>query len=37
VASIDEEINLLDKDRKIRQSEGGLQKGYATAFRKWLR
>lgn len=37
VAIIEQEINLLDKDRKIRQNEGGLQKGYATAFRKWLR
>lgn len=27
----------MDKDRKLRQAEGGLQKGYVTALRKWLR
>lgn len=37
VAAIEEEINIMDKDRKLRQAEGGLQKGYATALRKWLR
>ena len=37
IAIIEQEINMLDKDRKIRQNEGGLQKGYSTAFRKWLR
>ena len=26
----------MDKDRRIRQNEGGLQKGYVTALRKWL-
>ena len=36
VAAIEEEINLLDKDRKLRQGETGLQKGYVTALRKWL-
>jgi hypothetical protein len=36
VAAIEEEINLLDKDRRLRQGETGLQKGYVTAFRKWL-
>jgi hypothetical protein len=37
VAAIEEEINIMDKDRKLRQAEGGLQKGYVTALRKWLR
>lgn len=37
IAGIEQEINLFDPDKKFRQSEGGLQKGYATAFRKWLR
>lgn len=37
LAGIQQEINLFDPDKKYRQSEGGLQKGYATAFRKWLR
>jgi hypothetical protein len=37
VANIEQEINLSDKDRRLRESEGGLQKGYATALRKWLR
>ena len=36
VAAIEEEINLLDKDRRLRQGETGLQKGYVTALRKWL-
>lgn len=27
----------MDKDKKLRQGEGGLQKGYVTALRKWLR
>lgn len=37
VASIEEEISLLDKDKRIRQGETGLQKGYVAALRKWLR
>lgn len=36
VAAIEEEINLLDKDRRLRQGETGLQKGYVTTLRKWL-
>jgi hypothetical protein len=30
-------MNLLDKDRRIRQGESGLQKGYISVLRKWLR
>lgn len=37
VAAIEEEISLMDKDRRIRQGESGLQKGYVAALRKWLR
>jgi len=37
VAAIDEEISLLDKDRRIRHGENSLQKGYVGALRKWLR
>lgn len=37
IAAIEEEINLLDKDKKLRQGETGLQKGYITGLRKWLR
>ena len=36
MAAIEEEINMLDKDRKLRQGEPGLQKSYVTALRKWL-
>ena len=36
LAAIEEEINLLDKDKRIRQGESGLQKGYVTTLRKWL-
>jgi len=28
---------LLDKDKKLRQGEGGLQKSYVGTLRKWLR
>jgi len=28
---------LLDKDKKLRQSDGGLQKSYVGTLRKWLR
>jgi hypothetical protein len=34
---MEEEINLLDKDRKLRQGDTGLQKSYVTPLRKWLR
>lgn len=37
VAAMEEEMNLLDKDRRIRQGESGLQKGYISVLRKWLR
>jgi hypothetical protein len=37
IAAIEEEINLLDKDKKLRQSDGGLQKSYVGTLRKWLR
>lgn len=37
VALIQEEINLLDKDKKIRQGETSLQKSYVSTFKKWLR
>lgn len=37
IAAIEEEINLLDKDKKLRQSDGGLQKSYVGPLRKWLR
>lgn len=27
----------MDKDKKIRQGESSLQKGYVSAFKKWLK
>jgi hypothetical protein len=37
IAAIEEEVNLMDKDRRLRQGEGGLQKSYVTVLRRWLR
>lgn len=36
ISGIQEEINLLDKDKKIRQGESSLQKSYTLALKKWL-
>lgn len=37
VASIQEDINQLDIDKKIRLGEGTFEKGYILAMKKWLR
>lgn len=37
IAAIEEEISLMDKDRKLRQGDTGLQRGYVVSLRKWLK
>lgn len=36
VAAIQEQINLLDNDKKIRTGEASLEKGYILSMKKWL-
>lgn len=37
VAAIQEQINLLDKDKVIRTGEASLEKSYVLNLRKWLK